>query len=463
MNLLKKTGILLKKIILIGSIPIILGGCSTTGSWESVKTDWKYVNSEKEDERLVNRECLRFLEHNIGEISNNEIPIKKSLEEKVYYTKEETTRKNFEEIAVQERETSYGLSTGIVGGLGGALLGALLLSPVEGSESSDIEPGTIGSFLGALGGFRLGWEIGSNSGTTETRKVNTGKKAFKFDEDQEKILYSWKSIYENKPSENLDVTLSARGNKWDLKTNNYGKIPLSDISKKLESLNPTYFFDISSKQDFFDHIDKIPYLREMRPETKDEFKETMFQSHRRFPETKIPFSLSTEGEVINVEVKNDKRNFTCLGRYLSDNLTMNFIKDLIDERVNSKINTLELAVKDSESHVNIDGSRIEIKSDAPSKSELAGQYFRGDLKNFAIDQIDDYLRGRETFTYNSIEETLPFRVYRSGIELKIVHPDYNFVEGKFEVRKDTKKTAYMVEKGKKIRVEESEESKGIIK
>jgi hypothetical protein len=295
--------------------------------------------------------------------------------------------------------------------------------------------------------------------TEETRKIRTNKIIKKLsDERTEEEVLNERLVYNNNPAKNINVKFSGKGLVSKIyKTDYSGELNFLHIA---ESFNPRYFFGTNSKDWILKRIEKIHLVQQIRPNIRDLFKEELYDE---ISPKKITFTLKTdELSTLKRKVKNGSRTFEWEGHQLTNDAIYQVIREFVDEEINSRIKSLEFTVKDTVSHIPINGSNFELETEAPSKADLAGRYFTQELKDYAKKYIADYLIGNTTIWDSP--ETISFEVYSPArIFLEVTHPDYNFVSGQVLVKnKDAKKTVYMVDKGSKIRIQDANNERGRI-
>ncbi len=443
--------------ILLLSASVLYGGCTT--SWQTVRKDLEPTGIEK---TTVSRTDYKEIQKRIFIINNPyfdidyKVKIEESLKEESYEIDYLVTKKELEEVLVEKREVTPGWV--IIGfPLGGLFLGAFLANlwlagDLSGGEPSESEEGektaNLPAIIGGIIGLGIGIQLASVSSNTEKKETKTGRIEYELSEEnpQRKLLND-SLIYNNRPAKNINVSISFGSKKGYMKTDDSGLIP---IGRKTAE-----FFGISwtpSKTYLKENMEYFnPLVQQIKPDTMKRIKPAL---NSLISARNLEFMLETIEKPSNSseEIENDSKTVILQGYQLTDDAIYGVVKAFIDQEINSHIKTLTFTLKDAISHIPINHANLELKLEAPSKSYLAGKYFTGELKNNAEGFIHDYLD--KPTKIEQASSTLTFSVYTpSKILVEAIHPDYYFISGEIIIEKDTKKTAYMVDKGTKVRVE----------
>ncbi|VVB83718.1 Uncharacterised protein [uncultured archaeon] len=242
-------------------------------------------------------------------------------------------------------------------------------------------------------------------------------------------------------------------------TDNNGEINLSDIFEK----NPNYFFRPANEsgRGLIERMKQIPLVAGIKPET---FEKLMNELINSINTKQLRMSLKTDckGYFREDIIKDYDGILNANVPELSNQSIYNIVKGFVDREINSSIKTIDFLVKDDLTHYPISGERFTFSSNAPEKREIAHRYFTGETADFAEGCINNYLTG--SMTANDCSSEVRLKVFApSELSVEVIHPDYNFVSGNIVVDKSTGiKNVYMVEKGTKVRVDDSDEGKGRI-
>jgi hypothetical protein len=451
MSLIKQ----LKKIpkVLMLSAAIAAAGCTTT-PWHAVERKEIPIGTERTETKDAGMKRVGIKSFNISDnyIENGmyKTRITESLNNSTYKLEEVTRTRKFNEIWVEQRESEGGTGLLVLGGVvgfGGGIFLEEQINDPEGKEGITLEQLGWGA-LGALGGAALGAVFAPLTVKTEKRQQNVGVREGSSKETNE-IFLSENSVYKNIPA--FGVRFGIVGNSETYQITD----PNGIISWKNE--NPNLFV---SREGLEKRLYELPLIQEIKPRTRELLRKRFLEAASVYG-NQITIETREQPSHVSEKVENCKKILKFNYYQLRDEDIYNVVRQFVDEEINSSMKTLSLVVKDDLTHVPISGSDFEFSTDSPSKSELAGRYFTGGLRDYAENSILDYLYGKGKI--ERLPDEIQMRVYSpSNIFLEVTNPKYNFVSGKIAVNGDIKKTVYMVDKGSKVRVQNSVETSGRI-
>jgi hypothetical protein len=466
MNLMKKLRTPVLALMLSAASMGIFNGCATMGPWQEIRREERPTGVERTVTRNIGTKDIDTKTFEISDVYIEDdvykTKITESLKRETYSLEEKVRVKKFNEIAIEQRKdegagVAAGVALGILFGVGGAIGGGVLGKKIDegineelgiNEEGDSFLPVLLWSILGGAGGLSLGIKLGESVNQTERRERNIGIKEESSREDVTETFLGQNLVYENIPA--------------SVKFGIVGKSPTYQIWDGIISwtnTNPNLF---TSRERLESKLDELPLVQEIKPETRELLRERLLESISEASET-ITIETREESSNPNLIIENCTKKLKFDYYQLKDEAIYNIVRQFVDEEINSSIKTLNFVVRDDLTHVLIRGSNFEFETDAPSKSELAEKYFTGRLKNYAENCILDYLNGSGII--KNLPEKVEFKVYSpSNIFLEVTHPEYNFVSGEIAIEKDrdTKRTIYMVDKGSKIRLQNSKESIGRI-
>jgi len=425
--------------------------CMTTTPWRNIGVQSNQIGAEKTIIRNIGTSDIDTKNFSIsdayleGEIYKTKVA--QSLERKTYKIEGKNSVKRVENIALEQREEQTDLFNPIIVGLGTA--GGVYAGGELGGEDGRLGGALLGGLVGFLGSamFAGTLHISPITTKTETRKSSLGTKDVSSGERTEESLLSDVLVYKSQAARN--VLFGFVGDSKNYKTNNDGIIEFGESS--------AWF---ATKSRLEKRLYELPLVKEIKPETRGVLKERLLNSATEKP---IEFNIETREQSSNpnLVIKNASKKLKLDGYELKDDAIYEVVHQFVDEEINPSVKIIKFNVKDDLTHVPIRGANFEFSTDAPSKSDLLGKYFTGRLKVYAERFIPDYLFG------NGKLESLPnnpeFLVYSpSNIFLEVTHPEYNFVDGEIKINGNIQKTVYMIDKGSKVRLQNSEEVVGRI-
>ena len=446
--------------VMLGAAALgVSNGCTTITPWRTVDTEQRQIEAEKTITEKASTKEMGTREFQISDpyIEGRDYVTKitESLEKSVYSLEKETTTMKVQDITTLQREQKTEVLGPILFGtltIGGAAGGAVVGENLDKDGFfGKIGGGIVGALVGGLVGVWLGEKAPAFT-RKETKKEEGFVRDIVLDEKTKETFLRTDSIYKDKLGANVIFGFQGYSQSYKSPT---GIVRIQDRVIGLPI--PNYWFP--TKKILEEKLLFLPLIQEIKPTTRETLKDRFLDASL---EKIYEFVMETrEQSNSSTKVKNASKNLKMMGYELSDRAIYGVIEQFIDEKINSSIKTLSFNVRDDLTHVPIGGTRFEFQTDAPKKSELAERYFTGNLKGFAEEKIRDYITG--TFTAESCPDMIDFMVYSpSNIFLEVTHPDYNFVSGEINIKGDTKKTIYMVDKGSKVRVQKTGESQGRI-
>lgn len=446
MSLIKKLRAPALALMLSAASIGAFNGCATVNPWQEVRVDRRF-----RDEGITQRISTKTTKEKSFDISDAyaendsyKVMIKESLKEFNYRLEGRRKVRNFDEIVVEQRKEETNIGPACLIGLGvlGAIFGAKL-------TSENTFEGLGGGLLVGMGlGGLIGIAIDPVSTRTETRQGRIIPKQEFSNEEVTSTLVGESFVYRNQPAGNVKF-----GFKGNNKIYNAGSNGVIDFSVSLENWALT-------RRGLERKLYDIPLIREIKPRTRDRLRGRLL---RAISDKAFEYIIETREESSNPDfiIKNDTQRVKLGGYELPDSAIYKIVQQFVNEEINPSVKTLKLTVKDDLTHVPVRDFNLEFTTDSPSKSELAGRYFTGSLRNYAQKYILDYLNGSGTI--RGLPENIELKVYApSNLFLEITHPEYNFVDGEIPIEGNTKRIAYMVDKGNKIRLQNSGETTGRI-
>lgn len=129
------------------------------------------------------------------------------------------------------------------------------------------------------------------------------------------------------------------------------------------------------------------------------------------------------------------------------------LEDFINQEINSKIKEVRIMLIDESTHMPVKNANLEIETGAPSKQELAKQYFEDSLLKWSTTKIKSYITGQETMKYDDNGESV-FSVYTpNAYKTESTHSNYAFAKFNFDFSdpKNLKQTIEMSQDPLKIK------------
>lgn len=435
-NLVKR---LIAPLMLSATLISNLNGCMTVSPWQIdriVSTTGQTQISNREIGTKIKKE-KEFKISDFYLVGNEyQAKVTESLKETDYNLYEQTRTTKVYDRVFERQVTEISYEPLMIGGLG--LLGLI----GGGVMSNGDQP------LFILLGLSLGMGVGgslkmSPAVTVKTREKGTRERIEFSGDGRIEAPLTTRLIYsENNPGE---IAIGFKNDKTFF-TDISGKIIL------LESEN-VYF----TKERLAERLKDFPLMQQIKPNIKSKLEGKILKATT--PKIINPTIETRESSFdSDLTIINDSKYLQVEIYKIESDLIYSVVGQFVDEEINAKIKPVKFKVEDRLTHFPIRNSHFRFNSSAPSKSELAGEYFTGELKEFAKSIVNDYLIGE---SFNECNEALIMQIYcPSKINLEVVHFDYNFVQGEFEVKTNRDKKVYMIDKGQKVRLATEKESLG---
>jgi len=272
-----------------------------------------------------------------------------------------------------------------------------------------------------------------------TRTINDTKEYF---------LEPFKTIHNTKPK-NIKVQASPKElfENYLTKTNNQGIATFLLNPKKLP------FNKAFSKQTLEEKLKNSELINDIKEHIRDQLLKEIYKKIIKYPvELKFETKEEATSEEI-LEIKNDsKKTKTTIYTVPEEKIYM-VLEEYINREINSKIKEVRIRVKDASTHTPVRNANLEIKTQAPTKLELAKRYFEDKLLKWSLTKIKDYITGTETIKYDD-NGTAVFSAYiLNNYKTETTHPKYRFVILNFDFsNKKLKKTIYMSKDPKLIKI-----------
>lgn len=154
------------------------------------------------------------------------------------------------------------------------------------------------------------------------------------------------------------------------------------------------------------------------------------------------------------EVTNDKKTISVSGYKLPTEKIYLVLEDFINQEINSKIKEARIRLIDESTHTPVKNATLEIETKAPTKQELAKQYFEDSLLEWSTSKIKDYITGQETMNYDDNGEAVLPVYTLNNYSTESTHSKYAFakVNLDFNDPKKLKQTIEMSQDPQKIRI-----------
>lgn len=437
MSLVKKIKDFSKVLMLSAGIGLATTSCAT-GNWEYVKSYPQYIRTNSttqiESNNTIQEKEFDIKARYSGE-NKIEVEVIESLNKKDIITKRELEEKVFQEIRVEERKRT-GYTYHILFPLAGLIGGSLIDNRYsDGYISEDFTWTLVGGGIGFLLSFLFPPGVISK----ETRETS-GRVSIEgpINKSIYEEVASTINVYKDRPAKNISVQINE--SEKIFKTNNEGLFYLKDDT----DLGLCF-----TTRGLENKLYEYPLIQNINPQFRGEVikKVSDKSTKKNFPLT-IETKESTNQPNIE-KIINDSKIFNVPSFYIDENYIFEEVNSIIQNKINSQIKTLELLVKDDVTRMPILGYSLELKTNAPSKKQLAEVYFNGKLVDYSINKIRNYLTTNQLFTNLDFKNT--FRVYSPcELTLELTHPNYNFLKGNIKIEEDGSKTAYMIEKGTKV-------------
>lgn len=421
-----------------------IGGCSLTG-WTVDKKGFVPLNSRTitRDIGLKKVENMKFdFSDPFLEGKDYKVRVEKSLNETRYHLTGKREEATLEECLW---ETKKDADVSMI------VLSSLAMGAIGASIAED-----------PAGGFLVGAVLGIGGGSMytpekcENRETRTGIRKVELSEERiERKLLGEKQIYRKMPARNTTVWVTRQGPYGfrSYPTNESGVLNISSFSQS--------FSLFGSERELKERLNEIPLLQQVNPIAFGHIKSLILgEAYKASAE----FYLETRENSSETEkVENASKKVQIPGFGIPEDAIYRAVSDFVNKKINSSIASVRIKIRDSGTLIGIRNANIRLAPvGAPSRSELAGEYFTGNLREYAEGNITDYLTASREMQNCNPEES--FVLYLPAeVELEVTHPGYNFVRGKIKInKKDTERTVYMVDRGSKVRIDMTPEGQGRI-
>jgi len=464
---------------LVLSSGLLLNSCTSTSQYHDYREEPETRTKEEKvlDEKVINKGVRYKIQQegiSFDNINVVKIPVIEERYEEKRIEKRVIERMRFDEykfVTTEKSSAGVALGTGIIIGLGVGLLGALIGSLIKkeggfrGYEDEEKESHAgQGFYIGFGVGFFTGLVAGSVVDDAKFRRTDeyrTGSSEIRtivdkvFTEDKDYIIFSG-------PAKSLKLGLTSEhiGFKNDfVSTNSEGmasavivKLPFDyavndqTLAKKIFSWERVKKFHLPQKL-----VRKIGEI-----------------AHN----SNLSLTFETFGKPQKgFDVRNDKRSVSIPFRHVRENDVYDLMNmlDREEERIkseerrayigswvdniNSHVQLFRLNVEDKNSHAGI-SAEVKIYSYAPSIHSLLKEHLSTEEIMGTYSLITDYPENNEVFSGVSRGGSLAVYLYvPSKYKIEIVHPGYNFVDGKIDLNENKlERIVRMVEKGTKVRL-----------
>ena len=205
------------------------------------------------------------------------------------------------------------------------------------------------------------------------------------------------------------------------------------------------------KQDLIDQIKEWKSIKQIKEPTRSQLLPSILEYiiNQNYQINIKTSNISTEWR----RVTNDKRTISVSGYRIPAEKIYLVLEDFIGKEINSKIKEARIRLIDESTHTSVQDANLDIETEAPSKTDLAKQYFEEDLLEWSIAKIRDYITGQETMKYDSNGEAV-FSVYTlSAYKTESTHSKYAFARFNFDFSnpKNLKQTIEMSQDPLKIK------------
>ncbi len=434
-----------KKALLIGLTGLTLcyaSGCGTiTGrKWVTIDT-----YKERESEKIYKKIKLVYNIKKLDKVNRTFfVPVTEARTIETY--KEDT-------MVTKEKQRLYEIYKQEDGGVPGFLIGALIGGVIGGTiaEKKQSPPGEgLGICIGMdLLGMSIGYLIGNDLHPEEIkRKATNQQRTIIVSKYTDTNRINIETIHHNKPK-NIKVQASPKElfENYLTKTGNQGIATFSLNLKRLP------FNKAFSKETLEEKLKNSELVNDIKEHIRDQLLKEFYKRIVKYP---LELKFETKEEAISEEilkVTNDsKKTKTSIYTVPEEKIYM-VLEEYINKEINSKIKEVRIKVKDASTHTPVRNANLEIKTQAPTKLDLAKKYFEDELLNWSLRKIKTYITGTETIKYDD-NGTAVFSAYiLNNYKTETTHPKYRFVILNFDFsNKKLKKTIYMSKDPKLIKI-----------
>ncbi len=443
MSLIQKIKQIPKVVMLGAAIGAGAAGCTSITPWQTVNTYEETTGKKREVVTEIEKPVIRERVLNISDVYiENGIYKNKITESATDSTYSVKLRKTLAERIAKTKEEKYEI-TDIRNPL---FLGFMIGGTILGVAVSSDKDKLAGAGLGFLGGGTLGLLLGNS--LTDTKKVietrvQSGRKS-------EEVIGS------TRESPELTMTFSAYRNIGKIIRFTLNKGSIMYITDKYGIISWTDDINESmTKEGLAEKLYNIPLVQDIKPSARKLLEQKLLDAITLGTEE---FIIETKEEPSNsLEiVKNAEKRIQLENYHLTDDAIYNVVYNFVDEEINSNIRTLKFKLRDKLTHVPVDNSGFEFKSDAPSKESLAAKYFTGTLFDFATLSINDYLAGSPKADSCPSELELPVWA-PSKLRYEVTNAGYHYETGDLNIKGNSEVILDMTDKGSKVRVQQAEE------
>ena len=459
----------------------IFNGCSTIGPWVEGGRDYVPTGVERKVEKEVSKETTKEKTFEISDLIEKDnsyfVGVSNSLWETNYQSKDISRIKQLREVMNEEREVKKldanqialrGVLPPVIGTGGGAILYIALSGSSKDSSSKYQDKGfntngfitstLIGAGLGiALSSFLEWTYVKNKKPEIETRQKITGRtrEGSPIYESTEKSFSNEGWAYQNQPAKSLRVKLSL-GEGFDyFCTDENGELNLSSILRE-----DLFLPGQNASESYLEKVVRNnPLVGQIKTPVLDVLLKDFINSVDRYNHS---LTVATDESSSQTEkIQNASKDFIISTYEINDRAVYDIVRKFVEKEINPSIQPVKIYVRDFLSHTPISNSTFQFTTDAPSKAWLAGEYFTGELREFAEKSIPDYLIGSKVIQ-NCPDNFVVMFYNPSKAFVEVINPNYNFRSGEFYTPNWLTKPLIidMAEKGKKVRVEESKEELG---
>lgn len=424
---------ILSKLVSVITIITFLSGCATTTKWETVRNEdgvRSKVGEDSQSTELVGISDLN-VENGFVEFATASKLI------------EEITTRYITPVNRLQREVKVLSNPEVAATLvffGSLFVGLWIALPDPNSEADMASTSGTDSLKAygasaAVGVAAAWWMLNYKSPTGNTRTQLVRNKES-----------SEQSVNENpvelRPITPFEFSSSALGLSMTGRTDNRGRasIPYQGSGE--------YH---TSSETMYEYLDErfLQYIRSR------ELQNNIIDNIDQLTESvSVSASLNTlASRVTEQAVRDSSVTFQLPVLTIDDDRVYRLISSFIDREINSNISNVEIVVEDKDSRVSINNVRYILNINAPTKRELASQYFHGPLLSWAENRIENYELGQRDYGVRA--RSLRLNIYKpSDVQIELRHSGYAFYQDRGTVGRDASTMlARMVKLGDRITVD----------